>query len=73
MGPRRLLALAKASRHIEIFTHVSTCYVNSDKRYSLLTNFIRGGFIEEKVYDYDNDPDEIYERLMKIPPEQLSK
>jgi hypothetical protein len=35
-GPLRLLDLAKNSKNLECLTHVSTSYVNADKRYSHL-------------------------------------
>ena len=39
-GARRMTDLAKECHHLEIFTHVSTAYVNSNKE----------GFIQEKVH-----------------------
>lgn len=44
-GALRIQQLAKECGNIEVFTHVSTCYVNSDKL----------GDIEEKIYDVDFD------------------
>ncbi len=32
---------------------------------------LSGGFIDEKIYDYNNDPDEVAETLLKMTPEQL--
>ena len=40
-GTLRMLEIAQSSSSILVFTHVSTAYVNSDKK----------GSIEEKVYD----------------------
>ena len=31
-GPQRLLGLAKKAPNLVVYTNVSTCYVNSDKR-----------------------------------------
>lgn len=39
-GSLRMMELAKQSKKLENFVHVSTCYVNSNKN----------GFIEEKIY-----------------------
>ena len=67
MGPRRLLELAKKCKSCEVFTHVSTCYVNSEKRYDfkIYLNICRG-YIDEKIYNYPGDPDEIVNRLLNL-------
>ena len=39
-GALRMMELAKECKHLEVFTHMSTCYVNCDKR----------GFLNEKIY-----------------------
>jgi hypothetical protein len=31
----------------------------------------RGGFIDEKIYEYNNDPDQVVEELLKMTPEEL--
>jgi fatty acyl-CoA reductase len=56
-GPQRLLHLAKRCKHLQVMTHVSTTYVNSDK----------SGYIDEKIYDYPNDPDEVVNNLLSLP------
>jgi fatty acyl-CoA reductase len=42
-----MLELAKECQKLKAFTHVSTAYVNCN----------RHGFIEEKIYDLENDED----------------
>eukprot|EP00347_Sterkiella_histriomuscorum_P008623 403344386 len=61
MGPQRLLALAKQCKNCDVFTHVSTCYVNSEKQ----------GFIDEKVYQYQDDPDEIVQSLLRLSEQEI--
>lgn len=41
-----MMELARKLKHLEVFTHVSTCYVNSDQR----------GLVKEEIYDKDTDP-----------------
>jgi alcohol-forming fatty acyl-CoA reductase len=43
-GTLKMLALAQKCKHLQTFVHVSTAYVNSNRR----------GFIEEKIYDIHN-------------------
>lgn len=47
-GCLRMLELAKECKNIEVFEHVSTAYVNSN----------RSGFIEEKIYNIVDDPEQ---------------
>jgi hypothetical protein len=35
--------------------------------------FNRGGYIEEKIYDYNNDPDEIVEAVMNMSVDDVLK
>jgi nucleoside-diphosphate-sugar epimerase len=44
-GCLRMLELAKECKRLDVYTHVSTAYVNSDKE----------GFVDEKIYDIDFD------------------
>ncbi len=44
-GALRMQELAHECKKLQVFTHVSTCYTNCEKR----------GFIEEKVYDLKED------------------
>lgn len=53
-----MLELAKECKRIEVFTHVSTCYVNCN----------RTGYIEEDIYDKDMDVDTIVAKLMAMNP-----
>ena len=48
-GCMRMLELAHECEQIQVFTHVSTCYVNCN---------MPGGLIEEKLYDVEMDVDE---------------
>jgi nucleoside-diphosphate-sugar epimerase len=40
-GSLRMLELAKKIKHLEVFTHISTCYVNCDMQ----------GLIKEEIYE----------------------
>ena len=59
-----MMELAKECQHLEVFTHVSTAYTNSD----------RLGFIEEKVRDLEGgqDPDELMESIQKMGPQVVA-
>jgi nucleoside-diphosphate-sugar epimerase len=57
-GLLRMLDLAKDCKKLQAFTHVSTSYVNCDKR----------GVIEEKIYDIDIDPEEFIANIVKMTP-----
>lgn len=46
-------------KQLEIFLHVSTAYVNCEKK----------GFIEEKIYDIDRDSEDVINTIMKMTPE----
>lgn len=48
-GTQRMLELAKECKNIEVFSHVSTAYVNCN----------REGAIEEKIYFEDGEIDPI--------------
>lgn len=50
-------------RNIEIFTHVSTCYVNCNKK----------GYIQEKIYENNQDPEEIVRGILSMSPEEQDK
>lgn len=45
MGCLRMLELASECKHLQVYTHVSTCYVNCEKN----------GFIKEQIYDIPED------------------
>jgi hypothetical protein len=55
-----MLDLAQHTKNIEVFTHVSTAYVNSN----------RVGNIEEKIYDLEGgkDPEELLAEILKLNP-----
>jgi alcohol-forming fatty acyl-CoA reductase len=55
-GCQRVLELAKECKHLEIFTQVSTCYVNCN----------RLGYIEEKIYNPDADVGSIVQNIMNM-------
>ena len=59
-GCLRMLELASQCRRIEIFTHVSTCYVNCDKK----------GYIQERIYDEVGSSEDIISKVMKMTPEE---
>jgi nucleoside-diphosphate-sugar epimerase len=42
-----------------VFTHVSTCYTNCEKR----------GYIQEKVYDIDEDSESLVKEIMQMSPQ----
>lgn len=51
-------------------THVSTSYVNCEKTYLLFFPFNMfhkfRGFIDEKIYDYPEDPDEVVAKIKQM-------
>lgn len=55
-GCMRVLDLAHQCKKLQIFTHVSTAYVNCEKK----------GFIKEQIYDIDQDADELIQRVYKM-------
>jgi nucleoside-diphosphate-sugar epimerase len=58
-GCMRMLELAHECKRLEVFTHVSTCYVNCNRP---------GGDIQEEVYDLDMDVEETVKQLMAMNP-----
>ncbi|KAL6070816.1 Dihydroxyacetone phosphate acyltransferase [Balamuthia mandrillaris] len=63
IGTLRVLKLAKSCRRVDVFNHVSTAYVNSD----------RSGFIEEKIYPLPFDPEQMVENILSLSPQQAEK
>ena len=55
-GCQRVLELARECKNLEIFTHVSTCYVNCN----------RLGYIEEKIYNPDADVASMVQNIMNM-------
>jgi alcohol-forming fatty acyl-CoA reductase len=58
----RVLKLAKECQKLECLCHVSTAYTNSNRR----------GFIEEKIYNLDRDPEEIINEVLQMNPQYIS-
>ena len=54
-GCQRMLELAKECTSLDVFTHVSTAYVNCD----------RTGYIDELVYNDTDNIDQIVGNIMK--------
>lgn len=54
-----MLDLAHSCKKLQIFTHVSTAYVNCDK----------DGFIKEQIYTNYEDSETVINRLNKMTPE----
>ena len=54
-----MMELAKECRHLDVFTHVSTCYVNCNQP---------DGPVQEEVYDQDMDVESKVARLMAMNP-----
>ena len=55
-GTLRMFELAKQTKNLENFLHVSTAYVNSDKR----------GMIEEIIYEQNLDAEKIIADIHKM-------
>ncbi len=47
LGTLRMIELAKKTKKLEIFTHISTCYVNCNQR----------GLIKEEIYEVERNPE----------------
>jgi fatty acyl-CoA reductase len=62
-GCMRMLELAKECRKLEVFTHVSTAYANSNRK----------GFIEEKIYppEKDGDAEDIINDILRMNPQYI--
>jgi hypothetical protein len=56
MGCLRMLEMASECRNLQVFTHVSTAYVNCEKT----------GFIKEQIYDIPEDSEEIIAKIMSL-------
>ena len=60
-GTLRMFGLAQSCKNLQSFLHVSTAYVNADKR----------GVIEEKVYDEHIDAEKIINDIYKMPKDEV--
>ena len=58
-----MLELAKECKNLEVFTHISTAYVNCN----------RSGFIEEKIYNEYEDADQIVRHIMSKDVKELEE
>jgi len=63
LGSLRLLEIAQRCKNMRGFVHVSTCYVNSNRK----------GWVEEKLYPLGYDPDEMLERVRSMKENELDK
>ena len=62
-GSQRMLELAKECKHLDVFTHISTCYVNCN----------RTGLIEEKIYDLKMDVESQIKHIMSMNKIQIAE
>jgi len=62
-GTLRMFELAKNTINLENFVHISTAYVNCEKK--------SGSWIEEKIYDIDFDAEEKINELEKVTVETI--
>ena len=56
-GTLRVYELALKMKKLESFIHVSTCYVNC----------VISGWVEEKIFESEQDPEGYVQDLLKIP------
>ena len=59
-GALRMQQLASECKNLQILTHVSTAYSNCEKI----------GFIQEKIYEIEEDSELLVEKISKLTPEQ---
>ncbi|CDW80559.1 male sterility protein [Stylonychia lemnae] len=58
-GCHRMYELASQCKNLAVFTHVSTCYTNCEKR----------GFIKEQIYDIGKDPEQVIDDILRMTPQ----
>lgn len=63
LGPLQMMELARSCEKIEMFTQISTSYVNSDKR----------GYIEDKMYELGFDPEALVGKIMEMDKETVKR
>jgi fatty acyl-CoA reductase len=63
-GCMKMLELAHECKNLDVFTHVSTCYVNCNRP---------AGLIEEELYDTEMDVDETVRQLMAMNPQEVEQ
>lgn len=61
-GCQRMLEMAKECKQLEVFTHVSTAYVNCNRQ----------GYIEEEIYDEGLDAEALVKKLMAMNPQEVA-
>lgn len=61
-GSLRVYELATKMKNLKSFVHVSTCYVNC----------VVKGWVEEKIYEIEQDPEVLIQDLMRIPVPDVS-
>ena len=57
------MELAKSCEKIEIFTQISTAFVNSDKH----------GYIEDKMYELGFDPEALVNKVLEMDKETVKR
>ena len=62
-GTLRVYELVKKMKRLENFVHISTAYVNCNMQ----------GWIEERIYDIDQDPENFINELLKVPVSELER
>ena len=62
-GTLRVYDLVRRMKRLENFVHISTAYVNCNLQ----------GWIEERIYDIDQDPEKMIQDLLKIPVTELER
>lgn len=63
MGSLRMMEIAKKCKHLGAFIHVSTCYVNSNRR----------GLIDEKIFPLGFDPEAMIKKVRNLTVAELEK
>ena len=59
----RMLELAKQTKNLISFVHCSTAYVNCNRK----------GFVEDRIYKLDYEPEQMLEELRNMPKASLLK
>ena len=62
-GCMKMLELAHECKRLQVFTHVSTAYVNCNRP---------SGIVEEEIYDLDIDVEDTVKQLMAMNPQEVA-
>lgn len=62
-GTLRVYDLVTKMKNLQNFVHISTAYVNCNHQ----------GWVEERIYDIDQDPEKLIQDLLKIPISELER